>query len=108
MRWESSSCRGLQRNHDRLRRKRPMWSSENTKTQNPADPQSPSAGASTPTGPTTARQAERRTTAWIGKSVFVKGDIVSAEDLVIDGRMEGSLSIGEHRLTVGPGAAVQG
>jgi cytoskeletal protein CcmA (bactofilin family) len=50
---------------------------------------------------------ERRTAAWIGKSVFIKGELVSDEDLTIDGRIEGTIALGDHCLTVGVGAAIQ-
>ena len=49
---------------------------------------------------------ERRKTAWIGKFVLVRGDVVSTADLVIDGKVEGTIELGDHRLTIGEGAAV--
>ena len=49
---------------------------------------------------------ERRRAAWIGGSVLVKGDVVASEDLVIDGKVEGTIELGEHNLTIGAGAAV--
>jgi cytoskeletal protein CcmA (bactofilin family) len=49
---------------------------------------------------------ERRATAWIGKSVVVKGDITSGQDLTIDGQVEGTIALGDHSLTVGPDATV--
>jgi cytoskeletal protein CcmA (bactofilin family) len=49
---------------------------------------------------------ERRRAAWIGGSVLVKGNVVSSEDLIIDGKVEGTIELGDHSLTVGPGAAV--
>jgi len=49
---------------------------------------------------------ERRRAAWIGGSILVKGDVVSTEDLVIDGKVEGTIELGDHSLTIGPGAAV--
>jgi cytoskeletal protein CcmA (bactofilin family) len=36
----------------------------------------------------------------IGKSVTIKGEIFSREDLTIDGEVEGSVELQEHRLTV--------
>ena len=42
----------------------------------------------------------------IGKSVMVKGQIFSREDLYIDGEVEGSLEVQDHRLTVGPNGKV--
>ena len=49
---------------------------------------------------------ERRSRAWIGGSILVKGDVVSTEDLVIDGQVEGTIELGDHSLTIGSGAAV--
>jgi len=45
--------------------------------------------------------------AWIGRSVVVRGDVVSSEDLTIDGHVEGTIEVGNHSLTIGPGAAVK-
>ena len=47
-----------------------------------------------------------RGTAVLGKSVIVKGQIVSREDLTIDGEVEGTVELQEHRLTVGPNGKV--
>lgn len=49
---------------------------------------------------------ERRKAAWIGGSILVKGDVVSSEDLVIDGQVEGTIELGNHSLTIGSGASV--
>jgi len=49
---------------------------------------------------------ERRRAAWIGGSVLVKGDVVSNEDLVIDGQVHGTIELGEHSLTIGQAASV--
>ena len=43
----------------------------------------------------------------LGKSVMVKGQIFSREDLTIDGEVEGTVELQEHRLTVGPNGRVQ-
>jgi cytoskeletal protein CcmA (bactofilin family) len=50
---------------------------------------------------------ERRTAAWIGKSLRIEGRIVSEENLTIDGRVEGTIEVGDHSLNIGPGAAVK-
>jgi cytoskeletal protein CcmA (bactofilin family) len=47
-----------------------------------------------------------RGSAIIGKSVSIKGNIFSQEDLTIDGEVEGSVELKEHRLTVGPNGRV--
>jgi cytoskeletal protein CcmA (bactofilin family) len=49
---------------------------------------------------------ERRRTAWIGKSVAIRGDVVSAEDLSIDGQVDGTIVVGDHNLTIGVGAVI--
>jgi cytoskeletal protein CcmA (bactofilin family) len=46
-------------------------------------------------------------TAALGKSVIVKGQIYSREDLTIDGEVEGTVELQEHRLTVGPNGKVR-
>ena len=42
----------------------------------------------------------------LGKSVHVKGQILSREDLTIDGEVEGTIELTENRLTVGPNGRV--
>ncbi len=48
-----------------------------------------------------------RGVATIGKSVLIKGQILSREDLYLDGEMEGTVEVPEHRLTIGPHAKLQ-
>jgi cytoskeletal protein CcmA (bactofilin family) len=43
----------------------------------------------------------------IGKSVTIKGQIFSREDLIVDGEIEGAIELNEHRLTVGPNGKVR-
>src|SRR6266850_2600270 len=50
---------------------------------------------------------ERRATAWIGQGVVIEGRITSAQDLRIDGKVEGTIEVGDHLLIVGKGAAVK-
>ena len=38
----------------------------------------------------------------IGRTVVAQGQIASAEDLQIDGKFDGSISVADHILTVGP------
>jgi cytoskeletal protein CcmA (bactofilin family) len=44
--------------------------------------------------------------ATIGKAVMIKGQIVSREDLIIDGEVEGTVEAHEHRVTIGPNGKV--
>jgi cytoskeletal protein CcmA (bactofilin family) len=49
---------------------------------------------------------ERRLAAWIGDALLVRGDVISTRDLVIHGRVEGTIDLGDHSLTIGVGASV--
>lgn len=42
----------------------------------------------------------------IGKSVVICGEVKGSEDLIVDGRVEGTVNLSESRLTVGPNANV--
>jgi cytoskeletal protein CcmA (bactofilin family) len=57
--------------------------------------------------PALERTDERRMSAWIGRAITVKGDVISDEDLTIDGRVEGTIALGARSLTIGAGASVQ-
>ena len=46
-------------------------------------------------------EAPRTGAAVLGKSVVIKGQILSREDLTIDGEVEGTVEMQEHRLTIG-------
>ncbi len=48
----------------------------------------------------------RGSAAALGKSVLVKGQIFSREDLTIDGEVEGTIELADSRLTVGPNGKV--
>lgn len=60
------------------------------------------------TMPGRSMEAEtQRGVAVIGKSVMIKGQIISREDLTIDGELEGTIEAQEHRLTIGTNGRVQ-
>jgi cytoskeletal protein CcmA (bactofilin family) len=42
----------------------------------------------------------------IGKTVVIRGEVKGSEDLIVDGRVEGTISLSESRLTIGPNASV--
>jgi cytoskeletal protein CcmA (bactofilin family) len=52
------------------------------------------------------RVEERRKACWISGQITVKGNVTSAGDLVIDGKVEGAIEIGNHNLTIGETAEV--
>ena len=78
-----------------------MWNKE-TQPEVPGMSQSKNTGApvNAPAGirPSTPLA---RTLALLGPTIVVKGEITSDEDLQIDGRVEGPVSLRGHRLTVG-------
>ena len=53
------------------------------------------------------RVEERRKAGWIGGSVAVTGNVTAAGDLVIDGKVEGTIELGDHNLTIGETASVK-
>jgi len=44
--------------------------------------------------------------ATIGRSMVIKGEVTAAESLFIDGRIEGSVNVNGHRVTVGRNGTV--
>lgn len=50
--------------------------------------------------------ALENTPARIGKTVVIRGEVKGSEDLIVDGRVEGTVSLSESRLTIGPNANV--
>jgi cytoskeletal protein CcmA (bactofilin family) len=42
----------------------------------------------------------------IGKTIVIRGEIQGQEDLIVDGKLEGTVNLAENRLTVGPTANV--
>ena len=42
----------------------------------------------------------------IGKTIVICGEVKGKEDLIVDGRVEGTVSMAENRLTIGPNADV--
>ncbi|MFY9748061.1 MAG: polymer-forming cytoskeletal protein, partial [Acidobacteriaceae bacterium] len=45
-------------------------------------------------------------TAVIGKSVQIRGEVKGNEDLIVEGLLEGTIALNEHKLTVGANARV--
>ncbi len=42
----------------------------------------------------------------IGKTIVISGEVKGSEDLIVDGRIEGTVNLSESRLTIGPSANV--
>ena len=87
-----------------------MWSKSQAVAEPPAV--SPAPGSSSPvvpfSNPSVARLggSSARNSARIGASIVIKGHVTGDEDLQIDGKVEGPISLRGHELTVGPTAAL--
>jgi cytoskeletal protein CcmA (bactofilin family) len=66
-----------------------LQSHDNSKSQSPTS-FAPLSAAGSPTEQAT-----------IGRSLVIKGEVTGAESLYIDGRIEGSINVADHRVTVG-------
>lgn len=42
----------------------------------------------------------------IGKTIVISGEVKGSEDLIVDGRVEGTVTLAENRLTIGASANV--
>ena len=74
----------------------------------PSRPATPAQQAASPSAaPAGASADERRVVAWVGKSVIFRGDLISSEDMTIDGRVEGSIEVRSHHLTIGPNGSIE-
>jgi cytoskeletal protein CcmA (bactofilin family) len=49
-----------------------------------------------------------RVPSYLGAGLVIKGQIVGEEDLKVDGKVEGPISLANHRLTIGAAAQVTG
>jgi cytoskeletal protein CcmA (bactofilin family) len=78
-------------------RQRMLHSSENQKSPNSSIP------TSFPHLNTVSSPVEQAT---IGRSLVIKGEVSGAESLYIDGRIEGSVSVPDHRVTIGRNGTV--
>ena len=45
---------------------------------------------------------------WIGPSTRITGKMTAAEDLTVDGQVEGKIVLTSHHLTIGPSARLKG
>jgi cytoskeletal protein CcmA (bactofilin family) len=69
----------------------------------------PAPVASQPVGPSHHPDSRRfdREVVNIGKSVSIKGELSGAEDLVIEGQIDGKVELKDHVLTIGPNGRIK-
>jgi cytoskeletal protein CcmA (bactofilin family) len=97
-----------------------MWNKQQTQPQAPAAPPpqaqalpaaSPAASPAsviafgTPSAPKSAT-SNVRSSARLGSGLHIKGQLTGTEDLQIDGKVDGPISLNGHQLTVGPTAVL--
>ena len=68
----------------------------------------PSNNPRVPTSSASPTSTTTHATSWLSPTIRVKGEISGNEDLLVDGKVEGPISVGEHRLTVGHNGQVTG
>jgi cytoskeletal protein CcmA (bactofilin family) len=88
-----------------------MWKKDQTSEPMPAPLPEPIRGIEPreprgiePRPPERAPAGERAT---IGRSITIRGEVTGDEDLLIQGRIEGSVQLAQHAITVGPQGEVQ-
>ncbi|HBD11317.1 MAG TPA: polymer-forming cytoskeletal protein [Porticoccaceae bacterium] len=71
-----------------------------------SSPQEPSLSVATPEVVASA-PTPKRGNALIGSSIVIKGDVSGEEDLVIEGRVDGSVTFSDNEVTVGKSGHVR-
>ena len=83
-----------------------MWKKDELATPSPTP--EPQRDASPRVETPSPRQSFANTDkATIGRSIAIRGDVTGDEDLVIQGRVEGSVDLQQHSVTVGPEGEVR-
>ena len=80
-----------------------MWKKDEVPTPSPAAPR-PEPMPRSERSVSSSAPAERAT---IGRSITIKGEVTGDEDLLIQGRVEGSVDLKQHAVTVGPDGEVK-
>jgi cytoskeletal protein CcmA (bactofilin family) len=87
-----------------------MWNKQQTQPEAPADPPVP--GSPSPASvaafgaPRAPTSSSTRSSARLGSGLHIKGQLTGTEDLQIDGKVDGPISLDGHQLTVGPTAVL--
>jgi len=78
-----------------------MWKQDQSVTPPSAHREQPAQAA-----PASSRSTEKLVMD-LGKSLVIKGELSGSEDLTLFGQMEGSVSLPDHTLTIGPHADIK-
>jgi len=90
-----------------------MWNKQQTQPEAAAAPPVPGSpspapvvAGGTPSTPRSATSTGTRSSARLGAGLHIKGQLTGTEDLQIDGKVDGPISLDGHQLTVGPTAVL--
>lgn len=84
-----------------------MWSKQQAVAEPPALSPAPAASSVVPIGTSSGSRSAvpvPRSSARLGAGLQIKGHITGSEDLQIDGKVDGPITLRGHELTVGPAA----
>ena len=82
-----------------------MWKKNEDEPTYPATGATPSSTYASP--PARSTESRRTGTAVIGESIRIEGDIHGDEDLLIEGEVEGKVSLDKHSVTIGPSGRIK-
>ena len=57
--------------------------------------------------PKTSHDSNRGDVGHIGKSVVIRGELSGSEDLYLDGEVEGTINLRDHKLVIGPNGKIK-
>jgi cytoskeletal protein CcmA (bactofilin family) len=81
-----------------------VWKKDDEQAQRPT----PASAQTAPARPEAARQTPARSGfATIGPSIVIRGEVTGDEDLLIQGQVDGSVTLGLHAVTIGDGGRVK-
>ena len=85
-----------------------MWSKQQSETPATPQAQAPAASVVSFNAPLTQRSISptTRSLARLGANLYIKGHLTGTEDLQIDGKVDGPISLKGHQLTVGATAVL--
>ena len=75
---------------------------ERNKGKQAATPATSPVTSQTSSAPITPNPANARNKAMIGASIKIKGTITGDEDLLVEGKVEGTIALKDHEVSVGP------
>lgn len=84
-----------------------MWKRGQTTSPENNSTTLPSTDLSVSSPPRMEKIVDNKTTANIGKSVIISGELKGSEDLSIEGQVEGKIELKEHLLTIGQNGRIR-